>query len=162
MTVRGRRPKPTHLKLVLGNPGKRKLTKAEPAPARARPEPPGHLSDDARHEWVRVSEELFALGMLTNVDRASLAAYCQCYSRWVQAERAITTMAERDLLTGGLMIRTQKGNEIQNPLVGTANVAMAAMMRYAIEFGMTPSARSRLTTGGNSPDYKDPADKYFE
>ena len=131
MTMRGRKPKPTHLKVVLGNPGKRPLNKAEPAPVAARPQPPGHLNDDAKQEWVRVSDELYNLGLLSNIDRASLAAYCQCWSRWIQAERAIAAMAERDLLTGGLMIRTQKGNAIQNPLVGTANVAMAAMMRYA-------------------------------
>ena len=81
---------------------------------------------------------------MSNVDRAALAAYCQAYARWAQAERSIAKMAERDLLTGGLMIKTSNGNAIQNPLVGTANQAMAAMMRFATEFGMTPSARSRI------------------
>ena len=55
-------------------------------------------------------------------------------------------MAKRDLLTHGLLIKTTNGNAIQNPLVGTANKAMFAFMRCAIEFGMTPSARSRLTS----------------
>ena len=53
-------------------------------------------------------------------------------------------MAERDQLTSGLMIKTTNGNPIQNPLVGIANKAAAAMVRYAAEFGMTPSARSRV------------------
>ena len=42
------------------------------------------------------------------------------------------------------MIKTSNGNLVQNPLVGTANKAMSEMMRYAVEFGMTPSARSRV------------------
>jgi P27 family predicted phage terminase small subunit len=147
--------------MVLGNPGKRRFKRAEPVPFAACPEPPDHLSEEAKQEWHRVSQELYKLGLLSNIDRASLAAYCQSYSRWVQAERAIAVMAERDLLTRGLMIRTQKGNAIQNPLIGTANVAMAAMIRYASEFGMTPSARTRLSADGTMPDLDDPAEKYF-
>src|SRR5215467_8094606 len=103
--MRGRKPKPTHLKLLLNNPGNRRLNKSEPKPAAAFPNPPDHLNTEARQEWARVSQELYVLGMLSNIDRASLAAYCQCYGRWIQAERAIAAMAERDLLTSGLMIR---------------------------------------------------------
>ena len=61
-------------------------------------------------------------------------------------------MAERDLATHGLMIRTSNGNAVQNPLVGAANKAMADMMRYAAEFGMTPSARTRIAVEGRSAD----------
>lgn len=43
------------------------------------------------------------------------------------------------------MIKTSNGNVIQNPLVGTAHKAPYDMMHYAAEFGMTPSARSRLS-----------------
>jgi P27 family predicted phage terminase small subunit len=52
------------------------------------------------------------------------------------------------MLTGGLMIKTSNGNAIQNPLVGTANKAASDVVRYAAEFGMTPSARVRLAIGG--------------
>jgi phage terminase small subunit len=45
------------------------------------------------------------------------------------------------------MIRTLAGNVIQNPLVGTANRAMADMVKYAVEFGLTPSARARIAAG---------------
>ena len=135
--------KPTALNLVRGNPGKRPLNKAEP-----RPEPnanvpaaPRHLSKDAATEWRCVCRELVALGILTNLDRAALAAYCQSYGRWVQAERALAKMeSEAD----GLTVETQSGNTIQNPLVGIANKAMADMVRYSAEFGMTPSARTRV------------------
>jgi P27 family predicted phage terminase small subunit len=142
--TRGRKPKPTYLKVVSGNPGKRPLNEREPVPIRKIPNPPAELSDDAKVEWGRVSEELYRMGLLTGVDRAALAAYCQAYGRWMQAECAIGEMAKKDALTGGLLIRTTNGNAIQNPLVGTANKAMADMVRYAAEFGMTPSARSRI------------------
>ena len=53
-------------------------------------------------------------------------------------------MGKRDLLTGGLMIKTSNGNAIHNPLVGTANKAASDMVRYAAEFGITSSAQVRL------------------
>jgi len=149
--ARGRKPLPSHLKLVKGNPGRRPINDNEPIPELAMPSPPPHLSDEAKVEWGRVTEQLFLLGLVSQLDRAVLAAYCQAYARWITAERAITRMAEKDQLTGGLMIKTSNGNAIQNPLVGTANAAMHEMARYASEFGMTPSARSRIDVGQAAP-----------
>lgn len=97
-------------------------------------------------------DELYACGLLTNIDRGVLAAYCQAYGRWVQAERALAKMAARDETTHALMIKTTNGNAIQNPLVGTANNAMREMTKYAIEFGMTPSARSRVTAASGEEE----------
>ena len=92
--------------------------------------------------------------------RGVVDAYAQAYGRWVEAERAIAKMAEKDQLTGGLMIKTSNGNAIQNPLVGTANKAASDMMRYAAEFGMTPSARSRISAEATS-EGANPADRFF-
>ena len=139
-------PKPTHLKLITGNPGGRALNKHEPKPRPRIPSPPAELYDDAKVEWRRISRILYRLGLLTELDRAALAAYCQAWGRWITAERALAEMAKRDQLTSALMIKTGKGYAIQNPLVGTANKAMIAMMRAASEFGMTPAARSRIST----------------
>lgn len=157
----GRKPKPTHLKLVTGNPGKRPMPKSEAKVVPALPSPPPHLSDEAKVEWGRISEDLFKVGLLSHIDRAALAAYCQAYGRWAQAERAIAEMAKRDQLTGGLMIKTSNGNAIQNPLVGTANKAAADMVRFAAEFGMTPSARSRINAEAPPHDGREPASAYF-
>ncbi len=147
--TRGRKPKPTHLKLIEGNPGTRPIRTGPERPITTMPEPPDHLNADARTEWDRVAHGLHALRLLETVDRAALAAYCTAYARWVQAERAIAEMGKRDMLTGGLMIKTSNGNAIQNPLVGTANKAASDMVRYAAEFGMTPSARVRPEVDGS-------------
>src|SRR5215469_12484602 len=101
--MRGRRPRPTHLKLVTGNPGRRPLNDAEPRPATGLPAAPAELTADAKTEWQRVARRLHALGLLTTVDRAALAAYCQAWGRWRQAERALATMATLDPVTGGLL-----------------------------------------------------------
>jgi P27 family predicted phage terminase small subunit len=157
----GRRHVPTELKLVQGTQRPSRVNKREPKPKQVKPAPPAHLSGPARSEWLRLSDELFQLGVLTRIDRAAFAAYCQAYGRWVQAEQALAKMAARDLLTNGLMIKTTNGNAIQNPLVGTANKAMLDMMRFASEFGMTPAARARIEAGPNGTDEGKQASRYF-
>lgn len=140
----GRKPTPTALKLVKGNPGKRAVNKKEAKVDLARPMPPEFLNDDAKVEWGRVVDKLYSAGLMTELDRSVLAAYCQAYGRWAQAERALARMAERDTVNSALMVKTTNGNAVQNPLVGTANKAKADMVRYALEFGMSPSARSKV------------------
>ncbi len=49
----GRKPTPTRLKLLRNNPGKRPLNPDEPQPEATLPEPPAHLSDEAKCEWQR-------------------------------------------------------------------------------------------------------------
>ncbi|MFC3616121.1 phage terminase small subunit P27 family, partial [Lutimaribacter marinistellae] len=118
------------------------------------PTPPDHLAGPALEEWGRVVAEMVRLGIMSRLDRSVRAAYCQAYGRWVAAETALARMAERDAVTAGLVIRTKAGNAIQNPLVGAANKAMADMVRYAAEFGMTPSARTRVSAleeGADNP-----------
>jgi len=157
--ITGRKPQPTHLKLLKGNPGRRPLNADEPLPARSLPFPPDELNLDGKREWLRVADELFRLGMLTGLDRGALAAYCQAYGRWIQAERKLNEMA----LSGGfngLLIRGANGQPAYNPLVGIANKAMADVVRYSIEFGMTPSSRSRIQATPIDAA-ADPADKYF-
>lgn len=152
---RGRKPKPAHLRLIEGNPRQKPIPNEPKPTAGELPAPPEFLSKDAKEEWHRVSLELYRLGLLTQVDIGPLAAYCQSYGRWMQAERAIAKMAEKDQLTGGLMIKTTNGNAIQNPLVGTAHKAASDMVRYASEFGLTPAARARLSVGPvNAPKSK--------
>ncbi len=87
--MRGRRPKPTGLKVISGNPGKRPLNQHEPQPQLAIPTCPAHLTPSAKAEWKRLACELQALGILSHLDRAVLAAYCQAYGRWVGAERKL-------------------------------------------------------------------------
>lgn len=161
MAPRGPRTLPTALKTVTGTARPHRLNPDEPQPARAIPDAPDHLTPDARAAWDRIVTELAALGLMTRLDRAALAAYCQAWGRWRAAEQALARMAARDATTAGLMIRTKSGNLIQNPLVGTANKAMADMIRYAAEFGITPSARTRIRAESDQMGFEDPAAEFF-
>ena len=156
----GTKPKPTALKLIEGNKGKRSLPKKEAVIALCEPTPPPFLCDDAKVEWGRVCSALFAAGLMTELDRAALSAYCAAYGRWAQAERAINTMAGKDGINAALLIKTKEGNAIQNPLVGIANKARADVVRFAAEFGMTPSARTRVTATPDDKKQEDKAARY--
>jgi len=158
VATRGRKPTPTHLKLVRGNPGKRALPKkGEELPVVIEEvSPPPFLSDDAKVEWGRMMQALVALKLVSSLDRSAFAAYCQAYGRWAQAERALAAMRERDPHSAGLLVKTTGDNIVQNPLVGIANKAMSDMVRYAAEFGMTPSARVRLNGSGGAGAQENP------
>jgi P27 family predicted phage terminase small subunit len=149
----GRKPTPTALKLVKGNPGKRPVNQSEAKISLSEPTPPAFLCDDAKVEWGRVCSALYAAGLMTELDRAALAAYAQSYGRWAQAERELSLMT--------LTVSTTNGNDIQNPLVGIANKAKADMVKYAAEFGMTPSARSRVTATPDDKQQENKAASYF-
>ena len=70
MAGRGRPPKPTAVKELEGNPGKRPLNKNEPKPKQTAPKCPSWLEPDAKKEWRRLSKELESMGLLTEVDMA--------------------------------------------------------------------------------------------
>ena len=130
-------PKPTALKVLAGNPGRRPLNRREPRiVSKSPPRCPSHLNADARREWRRIVRWYRACGLLTLLDRAALTGYCQHYSRAVKADRSIEKT--------GLLIKTSQGNVIQNPLVGISNHSWSQVLRFGKEFGLTPASRARL------------------
>ncbi len=140
--MKGRKPKPSVLKKLEGNPGKRMQNLEEAQVLPSIPTCPGHLNRYGREEWNRISKELFELGLLSEIDRAALAAYCSAYGRWVQVELK--------LKKSRLIVTTTNGNGIQNPLVGMANKLRHQVIAFAAEFGMTPSSRSRVRAEGQA------------
>ena len=145
MAKRGPKPKPTALKKLLGNPGKRPLNEREPQPDPTMPRPPAHLDEGACAEWARMAPELNRMRLLTQVDRAAFAGYCAAYSRWAQATADLAKV-------GGFTIVTEKGYVLQHPLVGVANKALELMLKCAVEFGLTPSSRSRVSVPNTDVD----------
>ena len=147
----GRRPKPTHLRVLQGNPGKRPLNVNEPKPKVEQLTPPEHLNAIALSEWNRVSEELSRLGLLTTVDRAAFAAYCTVYARWVDAEEGLKKT--------GPVVRAPSGYPMISPYYTVANQSLQLMRSYLIEFGLTPAARSRISIGPRQQD--DPVEDFL-
>lgn len=147
--MRGRKPKPTKLKVIEGNRGKRPLNKNEPKPARGSLRPPSYLRGKvARAEWRFMVAEMDRVGIFTKLDRDVLACYCVAVERWIQAEDALREQVFTE--------QTTSGNRIQNPLVGVANRAMDLVRKFASELGMSPTSRTRLSTlKGDELDLED-------
>jgi P27 family predicted phage terminase small subunit len=139
----GRIPKPTNLKLVQGNPGHRPMNKGEVSPEVGVPDCPAHLSAEAKSEWDRITPLLFRYRLISNIDTAALALYCQSYGRWQQAEREIEKLRAKG--GDGLLVKAPSGYPIQNPYLAIANRAAEDCYKYLQQFGMSPSARTRVT-----------------
>lgn len=135
--MRGRRPKPTRLKVLTGNPGKRPLNPNEPRPEPVMPECPPELGPAAQREWTRLVGELSSLNMITSLDRAALATYCGAYALWAESTEAIQKF--------GAMVKSPTGYPMQSPYISIANRQAEIMMRIASEFGFTPASRSRIS-----------------
>jgi P27 family predicted phage terminase small subunit len=141
---------PTHLKLIRGNPGKRAIPpEPEPIQPPKMPEAPPFLTGYAADEWYRVGPELHRLGLLTVLDLGVFSAYCEAYKRWRTAEEVLATMAAKDAVTGGLLVKCADGNAGANPLVRIAAHAARDMVSFAGEFGMSPLARARIGAGAS-------------
>jgi P27 family predicted phage terminase small subunit len=141
--MRGPLPKPTHLRVLEGNPSKRPLNRNEPKPPPVETlDSPDYLSGYARAEWIRIVPGLCAMRLLTSADIPALGLYCVAYSRWREAEEALARFRANDPATHGLIVDGRT-----NPLVGIASNAGRDMLRFAAEFGMSPAARTRISLG---------------
>ncbi len=94
-------------------------------------------------EWKRIGRKLLACGLLTEIDGAALALYCQAWARWIEAEG--------NLVRYGTVIKAPSGYPIASPYLSIANTAMTQMARLLVEFGMTPSSRSRVVVAPPPP-----------
>ena len=155
--MRGRKPKPTRVKELEGNPGKRRLNTDElrpPVPG-AMPYAPKFVNAEAKREWNRMVAILLELGLYTEVDHAALAMYCQAWGRWVVAERKLAETGQGEIITGVM------GGKMQNPWRYEANKAFEQMRQMLPEFGLTPSSRSRLSAPA-APDEPTLAEQLFQ
>jgi P27 family predicted phage terminase small subunit len=89
-------------------------------------------------EWKRLARQLHQLGVLTELDRSALAAYCQAYGRWVEAERKLRETPP--------LLKTPAGYVQPSPWLAISNKSVELMHKFATELGLSPASRSRVTT----------------
>lgn len=143
MGMRGPSAKPTRLKVIQGNPGKRKLNDdVEFSTSEEIPKPLIHLDKVAKKEWKRLAPVVFNTGLLTDGDLAAFGAYCAAFSHWYHSEKNLQAVMSEN--GGVLTFETDKGYQQQIPEVGIANQARLNMVKLAREFGLTPSARAGI------------------
>ena len=144
MATRGRKPKPTALKVLEGNPGKRSLNDHEPIPPKGELKCPSWLLPEAKKEWKRLAPALEAMGVLTMADLTAFEGYCQAYARWKEAEAFITQH--------GSIFQTPSGYVQQVPQVSIAQQNLKIMQSFCSELGLTPATRARSIAGAGSED----------
>ena len=144
MATRGRKPKPTALKILEGNPGKRPLNENEPVPPKGIVKCPSWLEPEAKKEWKRLAPSLEAMGVLTQVDLTAFAGYCQAYARWREAEEFLTQH--------GSIFKTPSGYVQQVPQVSIAQQNLKIMQSFCSEFGLTPATRARIIAAGGGKE----------
>ena len=144
---RGPAPKPTALKKLLGNPGKRKLNEAEPIPRSRLPHCPDHLDQLAQKEWNRLVKILTGMRVLTEADYIALANLCQAYSTLIAAQIQLNKT--------GILYKTKSGYVQQSPLLGIITAQTTIVNNLLREFGLTPSSRTRIAVA-------QPADEHDE
>jgi P27 family predicted phage terminase small subunit len=148
--MRGRKPIPTRLKILKGS--QQPINYQEPSLPPGRPDCPEHLDQLARQEWDRLVPIVERMGILTEAEGGALMLYCECYSKWMRARADI---AKRGLLIECTRVIESKrketiqtfGKVIANPAVNIEIQMSRLMKEILIEFGLTPSARSRIKTG---------------
>ena len=127
--MRGPKPQPTIVKMLRGNPGQRKLNLNEPRNVPLTVDCPPELEGDpeAVREWTRIAPLLIQSGQVTAADRGILIAYCATWGAW----RALDAKADADP-------------------ADTAR-ALKLWIATAVEIGLTPSSRSRVTAKPAEP-----------
>lgn len=134
MGRRGPRPTPTQVLRLRGS-WRAKVRADEPEPDAAIPAPPDWLSGDGREEWDRLVPLLASLGLLTEMDRSTLALYCQAYGVYVEAQRTL----EQE----GYYLASEYG-QVAHPAVAVAAKAWDQCLRASQRFGFSPSDRAGL------------------
>ncbi|MFC1791851.1 phage terminase small subunit P27 family [Gemmatimonadota bacterium] len=138
MGRRGPPSKPTHLKVLEGNPGNQRLPKHEPQPEPDTAGPPEWLDPVAREEWGRLYPSLDQHGLVTVWDRSMFAAYCDAFSKWRKVTEAVN---EADSL---VMSVGEKGYRQEIPEVSLQIKYFEVVRKCAAVFGFTPANRTGL------------------
>lgn len=138
----GRKPHPTKLKILKGNPGNRKLNRNEPQPKEDLFSCPEWFDNEHQASWKYAIDHAPA-GVLGSIDRDILAV-------WVVANvlHSTATIQQAKIDAGAslpLITKTPAGNAVVSPYVKIINQQATIMLKAASEMGFTPSSRTRLT-----------------
>jgi len=139
----GRKAKPTQLKLIDGNPGRQKFDVIPDPPLEERPKAPEYLDENGLWAWNWLLDNLEIMGLLSAADVVMMEMFSATYMRYRIAEQELAKLRESGDLNAVLM-KTKKGNVVQQPLIGIINQAVNRLKTFASEFGLTPSARASL------------------
>ena len=157
MNLRGGRAKPTELKVMTGNPGKRPLVERDLRRYKMEPQPaPAFLDEFGKEYWDELMEILYGMGILYRSDIKSIIFLCET---WSDFRKACITL-ERE---GRIVESTDKAGNLvvkSHPAFQQKSDADRRMRMWLAEFGLTPSSRSRVKDDGSKAT-EDTKESYF-
>lgn len=150
---RGRKPKPTALKKMAGNPGRRPLNEKEPDfKELTNIDPPEWLLPLADDMWKRVVPELLREKIIKITDLHLVESFCNSYAIW--------RMALLDVANFKIIMQNASGGPTKNPALTALNEANNQMMKTGAALGLSPADRTRLM--GDKPiDDSNPFNEFF-
>jgi len=137
--MRGKTPTPTTLKILRGNPGRRRLNSDEPSSPllKRMPPAPEFLNDEGKRVWSAEGRRFIKAGLLTALDLTMFGTWCLWYS--------VRDIASRAVNKSGLVIKANGvGNPYINPYVNAISMSSKAMHQIEIEFGLSPASRTKV------------------
>jgi phage terminase small subunit len=142
--MRGRKPVPSVLANLHGNPRDRKPKATEPKPAGALIDAPDWLSETQKAGWAYALRHA-PPGLLKRLDRGALVV-------WAVAEDLHRQAVIGQAKIGGLVSKL-KGTTvfIQSPYLPIINRQALIMLKAASELGFTPVSRPRIAAAGLAP-----------
>jgi P27 family predicted phage terminase small subunit len=151
----GRKPKPSALRRLAGNPGKRAYNHREPVLPPPTLDVPSVLANDplATEEWQRLLPILQAAHVITEGDRGTLIALCLQWSAFLTATAHSTT--------AGMIVRTPNGFPVTNPYLHIVNKALSNCRGLWSDLGLTPSSRGKVATTTDTLG-TDPFTEFFD
>ena len=144
MGRRGPKPKPTALKKLLGNPGKRALNEHEPIPPEGEIKPPPYVRDGARKYWDYYAPILASMRVLTVADVGLLGRYCNLLQRYELLDTFLMSKGPAGT-TYALKDKNGKPRGAQEiPQAWEYRQVHGQLLSMERELGLTPSSRTRL------------------
>ena len=107
-----------------------------PRPKPQLPKMPPGLSNEAKREWRRVARPLFDVGLLTELDKQTLAIYCEAVARYERSQAY--------LLKYGDTYLKENGEPKQRPEYFIMQNSLKELRQFIALFGLSPAARLRM------------------
>lgn len=151
--TRGPLPKPPALRALEGGRSRAHDLSAGVNPTIEVPDAPKHLGKEASKEWKRITPLLKQLGLISGLDRAALALYCQAYGRLSELEESFAGRVKQKTNAGVSYVDavfevshsvTPSGYAQQSVLTQLIKSNREQVNRYLMHFGLSPSARGRV------------------
>lgn len=153
MGLRGPKPTPTKILEARGS-WRARLNRDEPVPEQGAPRCPSWLSKAGKAAWKTLVPELVRVGIFAKIDANAFSRYCDTFARW--------RIARDFLAEHGDCFPIKKKDKVVGMKVfpqARLYLALSAQLdRLEAQFGLNPSARSRIEASGIQDETTQPAE----